>query len=214
MTADNFQPGDVVRVLTHAPHNTRLLAGDEVTVERVKVDTEDNTVLLVRTDLGLRALYTYDVEHVSRVYRPAAPNAEIDAAFANLLDSDPELAAIFNADADTALGAVDDEVSAVLTAEQGDESGTTLTIETQASTVTFTTPGDGDGSNFFNVTDAWGDHVCLAYQEGTATDGTKVGRLMIVTDEPRGVSLRCEYLPVLIEWLQSKHDRLTNPGDE
>lgn len=206
----NYQPGDTVRVKAHAPHGTRLLAGDEVSVHRVSSDEDGKVRLLVNTEAGLRALYATDVEPVTLVYRPAVPSTDIDERFVSILTADADLTAIFNEDAATALAAVEEEVSPVLTAtdtevteidddeEETEQYGDTL--------IRFTAPEDDD-RHCLNITDQWGDHASFAYQEGTGDDGKRIGRVMIFTDAGSGVSLRAEYLPRFIAWLEEKLKR-------
>lgn len=213
----NYQPRDVVRVLRHDPHGTRLLSGDEVAVAEVKTGADGRVILIVDTeqrrgenDNGRRMLYTTDVEPVTLVYRPAVPSTDIDERFVSILTADADLTAIFNDDAATALAAVEEEVSPVLTMTDTDvteiDEDEDETEQYGDTLIRFTAPEDDD-RHCMNITDSWGDHASFAYQEATAPDGSTVGRVMIFTDAEAGVSLRAEHLPRFIAWLEEKSKR-------
>lgn len=212
-----YTAGDVIRVLTHNPHNSRLLAGDEVTVRTVKFDEEeDRAVLLVETVNGLRAIYGTDAEIVHAAYRPAVPDAEVDDAFAALLDfeinGDPEFGRMVF-DGDTALNAVDERVSAALTPTVAttdedldlDPDGEPETEKVDGNVLTFACPVD-DPTHTMVVTDTWGDKAAFIYQEAEGVDGEVVGRVMLWTSTEAGVAVRGT-LPEVIAWLQEKLDR-------
>lgn len=216
----SFQPGDVVRVLSNNPHNSRLLAGDEVTVHDVKVDREDRTVLYVMTDAGLRAIYAADVEVASRAYRPADPDVAVDAVFEEIVAADRDLVALLT-EAEIALGAVDDDLSDILAEglyeddeddlgildglddEDGDEDGMTAEV------VRYKSPDESDPANILTVTDAYGDHAVFFYQEARRETGEVIAtRVLLQTDyEHGGISIETRWLPDLIRWLHERVKR-------
>ena len=110
-----FQPGDKLRVIVAHAYGTTLEVGDLVTVLGSGVHTTTGLrIVKVSTLHGTQLLGLDAVEPWSPpTYTPAEPDEIIDARLRAIATAEPDLAT-WATDADTALGAVEADVSAQL----------------------------------------------------------------------------------------------------
>lgn len=209
-----YTPGDVVRVTTNAPHGTYLLAGDEVTVHRAVIDEHDRERIFVNTDAGLRALYATDVEMVHAAYRPAEPDPDVDTMFAAIIGSEPDLLAVFNEDADTALGAVEEDLSAVLTepGTYGDEEESGAPHDSARNGEWVISENDDESTMY--VVDWMNDSLAVAYGERTCTlHGRRESAFFFKTQGGVLVSVPADRVPEIVAWLQERVRLSNRPQD-
>lgn len=201
-----------VCLITANPDYLGLVVGDVLVV--IATGTEEatgrKTLLVMRdTDGQRRIVYADDVRPVSD-YRPASPDAEIDDAFSKLMLADDELAT-FVADAEVALGAVDPELSAVLT--DADSHGTDVEIVVHHAIVVEGEDGerrvyDRKSIQEFEYEDTDGDRCRFTYLERLPEDEEE-GDLkepsydaVFIADSGRACEFPVDELPHLIKFLQ------------
>jgi hypothetical protein len=199
VSANPYQPGDRVRVLVDEPFSAPLAAGEIVTV----VDTgtrraSDGTVMpvvLVACNLGQFLLGLDVVEAVEATptvrYQPAEKDEVVDGIFEKMMRSDRELFT-FALDADSALGAVDPEVSTQLV-DPADEGNPT-----------WASPGPKD---VVQLTDYAGDELVVVYSEQDCPAHGREAAFFFKINDSDPVIIPVDYFSAVIAWFidRTKH---------
>lgn len=211
MSTHKYTSGDKVRILTDEPYATELMAGDIVTVLYPAVKLEDDgsetPVVFVSTNHGRRQLELDVIELATPAYTPAEPDSEIDAAFTAMVEADPELTTIASV-ADTALGAEEERVSALLTVEidEDDEDAD----EDDSPISGFKQPGPG---NSFSATDYADDVLDVYYAEQDCEEHGRESIVVVQINDNDAVVIPLIYVESLISFLLGRIRFSRRPGD-
>lgn len=202
MTANPYKPGDRLRVTVNEAYNSELSIGDLVTVDEVGIKHEhDGTeipVVYVASSYGIRVLGLDAVEPANLPgYKPAEPDEIIDAQFRAMMEAHKDLATLAT-DADTALGAVDDEVGPRLS---GDDSGD----DGEAQAPNFGPWSDPTPGDVITVRDAYGDTLTIVYAERTCENHGREGALFFsINDDSEVVVVPINQVDPLIRFLYGR----------
>lgn len=195
-----FQPGDKLRVTVDHPYGSALALGDLVTVTRVGVAEEPGRgtipVVYVSTAHGPQILGVDAVEPWSPpAYVPAEPDDVTDARLRAILAEEPELRTLFT-DADTALGATDDEVSDLLAGDQMADVTSSRRVVGQP----------------YHLTDADGDRLQVTYVEQDCPRHGREGLFFLCINDDGAVCIPTENIDGLIRFLLTRrnHSRRTD----
>ncbi len=189
-------PGDRLRVTADKPYGTELVTGDLVTVFKADVAIENGVplpIVKVYTSYGPQILGFDAVEpYEAPEYAPAEPDEIMNAQLRAMLSADKELLTLFT-DADTALGAVEPEVS-------GQLGGGVVTDEATATNRRKVGPS-------FTFEDADGDDIEVVYSEQDCNHHGREGLFYITINDEGGVIIPADAVDPLIRYLftRKKH---------